>query len=139
MTEQEQKAIKWMKNVRDDAVVTLDHIAKEEPNVSPMLYAGRKEKAETIINGFEELEKYRAIGTVEECKNSVLKILEAYNKAVDDFETKLIAHLSDWKLSEAPFNDDETDRTREIICETIENAIGAVDEIAEQLKGGDGE
>ena len=39
MTEQEQKAIKWMKNVRDDAVVTLDHIAKEEPNVSPMLYA----------------------------------------------------------------------------------------------------
>ena len=139
MTEQEQKAIKWMKNVRDDAVVTLDHIAKEEPNVSPMLYAGRKEKAETIINGFEELEKYRAIGTVEEWKNSVLKILEAYNKAVDDFETKLIAHLSDWKLSEAPFNDDETDRTREIICETIENAIGAVDEIAEQLKGGDGE
>ena len=139
MTEQEQKAIKWMKNVRDGAVVTLDHIAKEEPNVSPMLYAGRKEKAETIINGFEELEKYRAIGTVEECKNSVLKILEAYNKAVDDFETKLIAHLSDWKLSEAPFNDDETDRTREIICETIENAIGAVDEIAEQLKGGDGE
>ena len=137
MTEQEQKAIKWMKNVRDNAVVTLDHIAKEEPNVSPMLYAGRKEKAETIINGFEELEKYRAIGTVEEWKNSVLKILEAYNKAVDDFETKLIAHLSDWKLSEAPFNDDETDRTREIICETIENAIGAVDEIAEQLKGGD--
>ena len=70
MTEQEQKAIKWMKNVRDDAVVTLDHIAKEEPNVSPMLYAGRKEKAETIINGFEELEKYRAIGTVEELQKA---------------------------------------------------------------------
>ena len=61
MTEQEQKAIKWMQNVRDDAVVTLDHIAKEEPNVSPMFYAGRKEKAETIINGFEELEQYRAM------------------------------------------------------------------------------
>ena len=70
MTEQEQKAIKWMKNVRDDAVVTLDHIAKEEPNVSPMLYSGRKEKAETIINGFEELEKYRAIGTVEELQKA---------------------------------------------------------------------
>ena len=70
MTEQEQKAIKWMKNVRDDAVVTLDHIAKEEPNVSPMLYAGRKEKAETIINGFEELEKYREIGTVEELQKA---------------------------------------------------------------------
>ena len=73
MTEQEQKAIKWMKNVRDNAVVTLDHIAKEEPNVSPMLYAGRKEKAETIINGFEELEKYRAIGTTEECMAAVDK------------------------------------------------------------------
>lgn len=70
MTEREQKAIKWMKNVRDDAVVTLDHIAKEEPDVSPMLYAGRKEKAETIINGFEELEKYRAIGTVEELQKA---------------------------------------------------------------------
>ena len=73
MTEQEQKAIKWMKNVRDDAVATLDHIAKEEPNVSPMLYAGRKEKAETIINGFEELEKYRVIGTPDECRAAVEK------------------------------------------------------------------
>ena len=73
MTEQENKAIKWMKNVRDDAVATLDHIAKEEPNVSPMLYAGRKEKAETIIKGFEELEQYRAIGTPEECRAAVEK------------------------------------------------------------------
>ena len=73
MTEQEQKAIKWMKNVRDDAVATLDHIAKEEPNVSPMLYAGRKEKAETIIKGFEELEQYRAIGTPDECRAAVEK------------------------------------------------------------------
>ena len=71
MTEQEKKAIKWMQNVRDDAVVTLDYIAKEEPNVSPMLYAGRKEKAETIIKGFEELEQYREIGTPEECRKAV--------------------------------------------------------------------
>lgn len=53
MTEREQKAIKWIKNIRDDAVVTLDHIAKNEPNVSPILYAGRKEKAETIIQAFD--------------------------------------------------------------------------------------
>lgn len=68
MTAEEEKAIKWMKSVKDNAVVTLDHIKKNEPNVSPMLYAGRKEKAETIIKGFEELEQYRAIGTVEEIK-----------------------------------------------------------------------
>lgn len=71
MTENELKAIKWMKCVKDDAIVTLDHIARNEPNVSPMLYAGRKEKAETIINGFEELEQYRAIGTVEECREAM--------------------------------------------------------------------
>ena len=126
MTEQENKAIKWMKNVRDDAVVTLDHIAKEEPNVSPMLYAGRKEKAETIINGFEELEKYRAIGTVEECKNSVLKILEAYNKAIDDFKEEL------FKNSEKVRPVGWIGYSEVLTCEKIY-------EIAKQLKGGDGE
>lgn len=54
MTENEAKAIKWMKSVKDDAVVTLDYIETNEPNVSPMLYKGRKEKAEIIIKGFEE-------------------------------------------------------------------------------------
>ena len=71
MTENEVKAIRWMKCVKDDAVVTLDHIAKSEPNVRPTLYAGRKEKAETMINGFDELEQYRAIGTVEECREAM--------------------------------------------------------------------
>lgn len=71
MTENEVKAIRWMKCVKDDAVVTLDHIAKSEPNVRPTLYAGRKEKAETIINGFDELEQYRAIGTIEECREAM--------------------------------------------------------------------
>lgn len=70
MTEREQKAIKWIKNIRDDAVVTLDHIAKNEPNVSPILYAGRKEKAETIIQAFDELEQYRKIGTVQDCASA---------------------------------------------------------------------
>ena len=32
----------------------------------------------------EELKAYREIGTVEECKNSVLDIQKAYNKAIDD-------------------------------------------------------
>lgn len=71
MTENEEQAVKWMKSVRDDAVAILDYIAKNEPNVSPMLYAGRKEKAGVIIKGFEELERYRAIGTVEECREAM--------------------------------------------------------------------
>ena len=93
MTEQEQKAIKWMQNVRNDAVVTLDHIAKEEPNVSPMLYAGRKEKAETIIKGFEELEQYRAIGTPEECQAAV-KVKKEITEVVN---RQLIAGRNNYK------------------------------------------
>ena len=61
---------------------------------------------------------------------------EVREKAIDDFARKLITHFADWELSNTPCNDDETDRTKEIICETIENAIGGVEEIAEQLKEG---
>lgn len=68
--ENEAKAIRWIKNVKNDAVVTLEHIAKNEPNVSPMLYTGRKEKAETIIRMLEELQQYRKLGTVEECQEA---------------------------------------------------------------------
>lgn len=61
---------------------------------------------------------------------------EVREKTIDDFARKLITHFDDWELSNTPCNDDETDRTKEIICETIENAIGGVEEIAEQLKEG---
>ena len=62
---------------------------------------------------------------------------EVREKAIEDFERKLTTHFADWELSNTPCNDDETDRTKEIICETIENAIGTVEEIAEQLKAGE--
>ena len=42
---------------------------------------GHKQLAEWL----EELKAYREIGTVEECKNSVLDIQKAYNKALNDF------------------------------------------------------
>ncbi len=66
MTENEAKAVKFIENIKDHAVVTLDHIAKEEPNVSPLVYKGREEKANTILTMIEELKQYRAIGTLEE-------------------------------------------------------------------------
>ena len=34
----------------------------------------------------EELKAYREIGTVEECRNNILDIQKAYNKAIDDCE-----------------------------------------------------
>ena len=44
MTENEEKAVKFIENIKSHATVTLDHIAKEEPNVSPLIYKGREEK-----------------------------------------------------------------------------------------------
>ena len=40
---------------------------------------------EQLAEWLEELKAYREIGTVEECKNNVLDIQKAYNKAIDDF------------------------------------------------------
>ena len=48
------------------------------------------EEHEQLAEWLEELKAYREIGTVEECKGCVLEILEAYNKAIDDFEQKLL-------------------------------------------------
>ena len=42
------------------------------------------EEHEQLAEWLEELKAYRKIGTVEECKNSVLNIQKAYNKAIDD-------------------------------------------------------
>lgn len=67
MTENEAKAIRFIENIKSHAMATLDYIAKEEPNVSPLVYKGREEKADTILTMIEELRQYRAIGTPEEC------------------------------------------------------------------------
>ena len=73
MTENETKAVKFIENIKSHATVTLDHIAKEEPNVSPLVYKGREEKANTILVMVEELKQYRAIGTPEECRAAAEK------------------------------------------------------------------
>ena len=73
MTENEEKAVRFIENIKNHAMVTLDHIAREEPNVSPLLYKGREEKADTILAMVEELDQYRAIGTPEECQAAMDK------------------------------------------------------------------
>ena len=73
MTENEAKAVRFIENIKNHATVTLDHIVKEEPNVSPLVYKGREEKANTILVMVEELKQYRAIGTVDECRAAVDK------------------------------------------------------------------
>ncbi|MDD6340695.1 MAG: hypothetical protein PUA49_09405, partial [Butyrivibrio sp.] len=73
----------------------------------------------------EKLKAYIEIGTVEECKNSVLDIPKAYNKAIDDF-----ANL----MKEAMEHDWSTTK----ICDQIiyNNLYDKCNEIAEQLKAG---
>lgn len=61
MTENEAIAVRFIENIKNHAMVTLDHIAKEEPNVSPLVYKGREKKAETILAMVEELQQYRAL------------------------------------------------------------------------------
>lgn len=90
MTENEAKAVRFIENIKNHAMVTLDHIAKEEPNVSPLFYKGRKEKADTILAMVEELKQYRAIGTPEEClRNKDFLDFLSDKMNPNDFETYL--------------------------------------------------
>lgn len=88
MTENEEKAVRFIESIKNNAVVTLDHIAREEPNVNPLLYRGREEKADTILTMIEELEQYRAIGTPKECRKSleICKAMIERNITPDDME-----------------------------------------------------
>ena len=72
---------------------------------------------EQLAEWLEELKSYREIGTVEECRNSVLGIVRAYNKALDDFV----------KFANAMPNVEGKDGTIRTMW---------LEEIAEQLKAG---
>lgn len=73
MTENEAKAVRFIENIKNHAMVTLDHIVKEEPNVSLLVYKGREERANTILAMVEEVQQYREIGTPEECQAAMEK------------------------------------------------------------------
>ena len=75
------------------------------------------EEHEQLAEWLQELKAYREIGTVEECKNSVLDIQKAYNKAIDD--------CKELTFREVVYCDSLNDRTE-------------FRELAEQLKESDG-
>ena len=79
------------------------------------------EEHEQLAVWLEELKAYRKIGTVEECKESVLDIEKAYNKAIDDFVKALC-------IEYAPISD-KMQKEYENVCLRFEK-------IAEQLKAG---
>lgn len=58
MTGSEAKAIRWMEGMKG-AAIKLGSIA---------IFGELREQTEAVIKGFEELEQYRAVGTVEGCR-----------------------------------------------------------------------
>ena len=69
---------------RNDIVPKEDYHNMPWIDMENELNMTRAEEHEQLAEWLEELKAYREIGTVEECKNSVLDIQKAYNKAIDD-------------------------------------------------------
>ena len=103
----------------DEAIEQFKYDAKNNRVDLDISYA---EENEQIAEWLEELKAYKEIGTVEECRNSVLYIEKAYTKAIDDFVQ--LVNKYDWNI-----------RNRN------ENAFiyNAIDKLAEQLKEGGGQ
>ena len=81
------EAIEQFKTMANDArgeIIHGDDLEPQEKYYNSQLESCVEEK-EQLAEWLEELKAYREIGTVEECKGCVLEILEAYNKAIDDF------------------------------------------------------
>lgn len=79
------------------------------------------ENAQIAIQALEEIQQYRAIGTVEEVKSIVYigkwGYKKGYNEAIDEFAEQM----------------------KELVYKWIDKgiiAVGCIDEIAEQLKAG---
>ena len=74
--------------------MTIDEAYKTcfgKPYIVPI---DKHEEARNIIRDLiEEVKQYREIGTVEECRNSVLDIDRAYNKAIDDFSNEIDKYI----------------------------------------------
>ena len=76
-----------------------DIVPKEDYHNTPWIDMANEgnekaaEEHEQLAEWLEELKAYREIGTVEECKNSVLDIQKAYNKAIDDAKSVILQTL----------------------------------------------
>ena len=84
------------------------------------------EEHEQLAEWLEELKSYREIGTVEECRNSVINILKAYKKAIDD----LIAKCENAKFAQS----DEISLSD--VHTGVNSGLSMAIHFAEQLKEG---
>ena len=89
------------------------------------------EEQEQLAEWLEELKAYREIGTVEECRNSVLDIERAYNKGYADGSLSVTEEIRGKAI------DDFVNACKEdILCQTFGLHKNGVEKIAEQLKAG---
>ena len=137
MIEEQRENAKTQREIAEECFE--EHIFDEKEKIEHLRYANEFEQLAEWLEELKELRNMTAghLYAVAFNRGYLKAEKEVREKAIDDFERKLITHFADWELSNTPCNDDETDRTKEIICETIENAIGGVEEIAEQLKAGE--
>lgn len=126
MTENEAKAVRFIENIKNHATVTLDHIAKEEPNVSPLVYKGREEKANTILVMVEELKQYRAIGTVEECRAAVEKQTARKLNSRNGYTPDAVAAMNFQSITETDIIQFRRNRKQNIARTADGNLIGVM-------------
>ena len=89
-----------------------------------------QEEHKQLSEWLEELKEYHSIGTPDELRGCAHKILEAYNKAIDDFKKEIKDAIDIGLEKVSPLSD---------VGSNLCTFYAIVDEIAEQLKGGDGE
>mgnify|MGYP006871896120 FL=1 len=108
MTENEAKAVRFIEYIKKYAVETIDHIAKEDIIASTVTYTHKKEKAETILAMVEELKKYRAIGTPEECRaamerqNPIAAIAEKEDTGTTKYTCQACGRYMGWSTGTLP-------------------------------------
>lgn len=88
-------------------------------------------KHEQYAEWLEELKAYREIGTVEECRNSVLDIERAYNKGYADGSLSVTEEIRGKAI------DDFVNACKEdILCQSFGLHTNGIERIAEQLNAG---
>lgn len=108
----------------DEVIAHAREVAKEQRKACDLAWVWDNpdnikkcaEEHDQLAEWLEELKSYREIGIVEECKNSVLDIIRAYNKAIDDYNKEIKEYLRKFTVHYVSDND--------------------FDYIAEQLKAG---
>lgn len=70
MTENEKMLIERQEELLNFAEQMLYYAKTKNNEKCTKIYSESKKASETIIKAFEELEQYRAIGTVEECREA---------------------------------------------------------------------